>query len=252
MKRQALIWQDLAPQILLNATVPKWWRIAPFEQHFVGLHLRLAEELVARSSFEPELHTTIFSRLRRKVEPARLFRVRDALRRGRVQEGIALLTASELFHLAADYLTHAAPGGKDLGPVGAEIARLRAGTPDKLGYDRIGRLFGVPHPRLAESYRPTLLNVPLFPTLMGYSSRILAESWESSNLYWAALADESHIAPSRLNLLVPLWTRKSLERIFATHLDDWPALWRSMRIVAADHRKEIRPRLTQLVEEALD
>ena len=251
VKRQALIWQDLAPQILLNATVPKWWRITPSEQHFVGLHLRLSEELVARASFEPELHETIFQRLRRKVEPARLFRVRHALARGRVQEGISLLTASELFHLAADYLTqHGDAAG--LGPVGAEIARLRGEMPDKLGYERIGRLFGVPHPRLAESYRPMLLNVPLFPTLMGYSSRILAESWESSNLYWAALADESHIAPSRLNLLVPQWTRKSLERIFATHLDDWPALWRSMRIVAADHRKEIRPRMTQLVEEALD
>ena len=26
---------------------------------------------------------------------------------------------------------------------------------------------------------------------MGYSSRILAESWESNMLYWAALADET-------------------------------------------------------------
>ncbi len=251
VKRQALIWQDLAPQILLSATVPKWWRITAAEQHFVGLHLRLSEELVARASFESELHTAVFSRLRRKVEPARLFRVRDALEWGRVQEGIGLLTASELFHLAADYLgQHGDAAGS--GPVSAEIMRLRGEMPDKLGYERLGRLFGVPHPRLTESYRPMLLNVPLFPTLMGYSSRILAESWESSNLYWAALADESHIAPSRLNLLVPRWTQKSLERIFATHLDDWPALWRSMRIVAADQRKEIRPRVEQMVEEALD
>ena len=251
VKRQALIWQDLAPQILLNATVPKWWRITSSEQHFVGLHLRFSEELVARASFEPELHRAVFSRLRRKVEPARLYRVRDGLERGRLQESISLLTASELFHLADDYLAEY-EAGAELGPVGDEIARLRRAMPDKVAYERISRLFGVPHPRLTESYRPTLLNVPLFPTLMGYSSRILAESWESSNLYWAALADESHIAPGRLNLLVPRWTQKSLERIFATHLDDWPALWRSMRIVAADHRQQIRPRVAQLVEEALD
>ena len=251
VKRQALIWQDLAPQILLNATVPKWWRITPSEQHFVGLHLRLGEELVARAAFEPELRAAVFDRLRRKVEPARLFRVRDALRGGRVHEAIARLTASELFHLAADHMNQPRETA-DSGPVAAEIVRLRGALPDRLGYDRIGRLFGVPHPRLTESYRPTLLNVPLFPTLMGYSSRIMAESWESSNLYWAALADESHIAPSGLNLFVPQWTRKSIERIFATHLDDWPALWRSMRIVAADHRRQFRPRVAQLVEEALN
>ena len=251
VKRQALIWQDLAPQILLNATVPKWWRISPPEQHFVGLHLRLSEELVARASFEPVLHTIIFSQLRHKVEPARLYKVRDALRRGHVQEGLGLLTASEMFHMALDYLKQHVDA-TTLGPIGVEIARLRSAIPSKLGYDRISRLFGVPHPSLTESYRPTLLNVPLFPTLMGYSSRILAESWESSNLYWAALADELHIAPSRLNLLVPQWTQKSLERIFATHLDDWPALWRSMRIVAEDHRKKTRRRITLLVKEAVD
>ena len=39
---------------------------------------------------------------------------------------------------------------------------------------------------------PELLNLRTFPTLMGYSSRILAESWESNLLYYAALADEIH------------------------------------------------------------
>jgi hypothetical protein len=252
VKRQALIWQDLAPQILLNATVPKWWRISSSEQHFVALHLRLSEELIARAALEPALYESIFNRLRRKVEPARLYKVRDAVRRGHVQRGIGLLTASEMFHLALgmDHL------GQDkdpatLGPIEAEIARLQTVMPDKLTYSRVSRLFGVPHPRLAGSYRPTLLNVPLFPTLMGHSSRILAESWESSNLYWATLADEFHITPSRLNLLVPRWTQKSLERIFATHLDDWPALWRSMRIVGADYSRRARQEIAQVVEASI-
>ena len=28
-ERQALIWQDLAPQMLLGATLPRWWGIQP-------------------------------------------------------------------------------------------------------------------------------------------------------------------------------------------------------------------------------
>ncbi|MCY4536524.1 MAG: hypothetical protein OXB91_14240, partial [Bryobacterales bacterium] len=79
------------------------------------------------------------------------------------------------------------------------------------------------------------------PTLMGFSSRILAESWESNNLFWAALFDELHIAPAQLNLLIPQWTQRTLERIFATHLDDWPALWRSLRIIADQVRRESVP-----------
>ena len=75
---------------------------------------------------------------------------------------------------------------------------------------------------------------------MGYSSRILAESWESNLLYYAALADEIHARPADLNVLVPQWTQKTVEQIFATHLEDWPALLRSLRVVGEDVRKKAR------------
>ncbi len=100
--------------------------------------------------------------------------------------------------------------------------------PQQLNYDAISRSFGTPKPTLANSYSPELLNLRTFPTLMGYSSRILAESWESNLLYYAALADQLHFAPAELNVLVPAWTRETVERIFATHLEDWPALLRSL------------------------
>jgi hypothetical protein len=70
--------------------------------------------------------------------------------------------------------------------------------------------------------------------LMGYSSRIMAESWESTLLYFAAVADASYMRPSQLNVAVPQWTRHTVEKIFATHLEDWPALLRSMRTVGAE------------------
>jgi len=75
---------------------------------------------------------------------------------------------------------------------------------------------------------------------MGYSSRILAESWESNLLYYAALADQIHVHPSQLNVLVPAWTQQTVEQIFATHLEDWPALLRSLRLVGEDVRSKAR------------
>ena len=78
---------------------------------------------------------------------------------------------------------------------------------------------------------------------MGYSSRIMAESWESNTLYWAALADEVHLPPSQLNVLIPEWTQRVVERIFASHLEDWPALLKSLRIVGEDVRAKARTQL---------
>ncbi len=59
---------------------------------------------------------------------------------------------------------------------------------------------------------------------MGYSSRLLAESWESNGFYYAALADELGVPANQLEIYVPQWTKATIENIFATHLEDWPAL----------------------------
>ncbi len=105
-----------------------------------------------------------------------------------------------------------------------------------MNYAAISRAFGTPKPTLANSYEPELLNLRTFPTLMGYSSRIMAESWESNTLYWAALADELSLPPAQLNLRIPEWTQKLVERIFASHLEDWPAVLKSLRAVGDDVR----------------
>jgi len=72
---------------------------------------------------------------------------------------------------------------------------------------------------------------------MGYSSRILAESWESNNLYYAALADEVGVPASQLDSYVPQWNKEAIENIFATHLEDWPALLRSLQSMATSVRR---------------
>ena len=100
----------------------------------------------------------------------------------------------------------------------------------------ISHAFGTPKPTLVNSYEPELLNLRTFPTLMGYSSRIMAESWESNTLYWVALADELSLSPADLNVRIPQWTRKLVEDIFASHLEDWPAVLRSLRQVGDEVR----------------
>jgi hypothetical protein len=72
---------------------------------------------------------------------------------------------------------------------------------------------------------------------MGYSSRFLAESWDSNNLYWARLADEKGYSPVMLNRLVPELTRRMVEKIFATDLEDWEALLRAAREAGDEFRQ---------------
>ena len=65
---------------------------------------------------------------------------------------------------------------------------------------------------------------------------LMAQSWESDNLYWARLADEMGYSPAMLNLLVPSLTRRMVVNIFATNIDDWPALSRAMRETGDEFR----------------
>jgi hypothetical protein len=87
----------------------------------------------------------------------------------------------------------------------------------------------VPHPTLALTYARELLQTKPLPTFLGYSSRLMAECWESSNLYWARLAFEQRTPPVELHNMVPVLTRRMVEKIFATHLEDWPAVLRALR-----------------------
>src|SRR2546421_648873 len=120
---------------------------------------------------------------------------------------------------------------------GKELATLSERYPNEVNWERLSRDFGVPHRILAQSYAPELLNLPPFPVFMGYSSRLLAETWDSNNLYWARLADEKGYSPVMLNRLVPELTRRMVEKIFATEFEDWPALLRATRETGEEFRQ---------------
>jgi hypothetical protein len=234
-REQALIWGDLVPQMLISSKIPRWWNVTPAQVHWVGMHMNYGESLVAESAFDGELRGQVLDVLGRHAAPARVRRVSQALAAGQPKRALEEVTPAELYALGSAFAATA----KD-SPAAAEIRRLAQEYPDQVSPAAIARSFGTPKPTLSNSYAPDLLNLPTFPTLMGYSSRIMAETWESSLLYYAALADEIHAQPAQLNVLIPEWTQLTVERIFATHLEDWPALLRSLRTVGDEVRQKAR------------
>ena len=234
-REQALIWGDLVPQIMLTAIVPRWWNVSPVQTHWVGVHMAYGESLLGLAALNAERRRQVIGALDPYLPPGRLGKVDDLLQSGEPRIAIENVLPSEMYLLARSQANQDRES-----PLAAEIRRLAAESPAELSPEAISRAFGTPKPTLANTYGLELLNLRTFPTLMGYSSRILAESWESNLLYYAALADQIHAQPAQMNVLVPSWTQQTVEHIFATHLEDWPALLRSLRLVGDDVREKAR------------
>ncbi|MBV8902424.1 MAG: hypothetical protein JOZ22_02215, partial [Acidobacteriia bacterium] len=235
---QALIWTDLVPQMILSAKIPRWWNVTPSQVHWVGLHIRYGRELLAESTFDADLRAQLLESLSVLASPVRTQAIGRLLEQGNAKEAMDRVTPAELLLLARDRASK--EPADEASPLGASIRQLAQESPKEINYDVISRAFGSPKPTLANSYEPELMNLRTFPTLMGYSSRIMAESWESNTLYWAALADELAIRPGELNVRIPEWTGKLVEHIFASHLEDWPAVLKSLRLVGEDVRAQSR------------
>jgi len=237
-REQALIWGDLVPQMIQSAVIPRWWNTTPLQLHWVGLHMSYAEGALAESALNEATRQKVIATLERSIPPARLRKVESLLAAGEVRDAAENVVPSEMYRLAETL----APSDGD-SAIATEMRNIRIESPQAVEDGIISRAFGTPKPVLTNSYQPALLNLRTFPTLMGYSSRILAESWESNLLYYAALADDVHVRPEELNVLVPRWTGRTVERIFATHLEDWPALLRSLRLVGDEVRQEARKQI---------
>lgn len=235
-REQALIWGDLVPQMLVSAKLPRFWTTEPVQTRYVSLSLRLGESAVATAAMDETVSRGVLELLDRLAPPARVKLVGDYLAAGMVREALENITPAELHMLGRESAAKGLPVG--LAAAAEQMKSLARAYPALCSEEAISAAFGTPKPTLANRQRPQLLNLRTFPTLMGYSSRILAESWESNNLFFAALSDELSLQPSQLNVLLPEWTQKTVEQIFATHLEDWPALLRSMRVIAERVRTE--------------
>jgi hypothetical protein len=222
---------------LTSAVVPRWWGVSQNELHAVALYQLAGEELLAAATQDEELRRQAMSILYERMAPRRSERVELALRAGHAAEVTAQLMPADTFYLAAEYRRRFPEHTNSFGSAWTELGDLTSKYPDEVGWDRLSRDFGVPHPAMAQNYGRELLNVPPFPAFMGYSSRFLAESWDSNNLYWARLADEKGYSPVMLNRLVPELTRRMVEKIFATDLEDWQALLRATHEAGDEFRQ---------------
>ena len=233
-REQALIWADLVPQIITGVTVNRWRNITPAQIRWVALHLQRGRALLAMAALNSQVETRVIDSLRAYLQPSSVEWIDDHLLiPGDFENTAAHVPSSVLYAIASDSaLNDIEPDGSSL-----EIASLSAKHHADLQPAAISRAFGTPKPTLTHSYRPALLYLRTFPALMGYSSRVLAESWESNNLYYAALADETGVPAAQLDAYVPEWNRAAIENIFATHLEDWPALLRSLGALATSVRQ---------------
>jgi hypothetical protein len=233
---QALIWREVVPGLLTNAIVPRWWDVSRNELHAVTLYQRAGEELLAASVQGEELRNNVMRILNDRMSPQTSEHLEHALRAGNLADVLPQLMPADTFYLAAEYRRRFPNQSDSFGSAGKELESLSQRYPADVSWERLSRDFGVPHPIFGRSYGRELLNLPPFPAFTGYSSRLLAESWDSNNLYWARLADEQGYSPVMLNRLVPELTRRMVEKIFATDMEDWPALLRAARETGDEFR----------------
>jgi hypothetical protein len=233
---QALIWKELTPVLLTNAILPRWWDVTQNELHAIALYQRAGEELLTASAKDLDLSGKVINILSDRMNPQRSMQVEQALRAGHAVEVLPRMTPADTFYLTAEFQRRHPGETGSWGPATQELEALSRQHPDQVNLGQLSHDFGVPHPILAQTYGNELLNVGPLPTFMGYSSRLLAESWDSPNLYWARLADENGLSAVTLNHLVPQLTRSMVGKIFATDLEDWRALLRAMHETGEDFR----------------
>jgi len=234
---QALIWHELVPGLLSSATLPRWWGVSRNELHAVTLYQRTGEELLSAAAKDEKLRRMVLDILSERMVPQRCEQLEMALQAGVVSEALSRVMPGETFYLTAEFRRRFPGQNNYWGTAGQELETLSNNYPDEVSWRRLSEDFGVPHPALAQSYSRELLNVKPFPAFMGYSSRLLAESWDSNNLYWARLADELGYSPVMLNRLVPELTHRMVEKIFATDFEDWAAMLRAMRETGEEFRR---------------
>ncbi len=227
---QALVWKELVPDLLVSATLPRWWAVTPAELHAAALYQRAGEEILIVAEKDPAVRGQAIDILWDRMAPRRLEQTLQELTQA--EDSATLLPRmlpSETFHLAAEFRKEHPAAASAAGPANQQLDDLIRQNPNEVNAARIAKDFGVPHPTMARTNSSDLLNIKPFPFFGGYSSRLFGESWESGNLYWARLADEMGYSPVMLNRVIPELTRRMTAKIFATELEDWPSMLRAMR-----------------------
>ena len=201
------------------------------------LYQKIGEQLFNAAAADAKVREQVIGILSQRMLSERAVRVNDALQAGRAKDLIPQMTPAETFFLGTQFRQKFPNEAQAMGDPGKELDALAASSPADVSIDRLSHDFGVPHPTLELSYSRELLNVKPFPAFMGFPSRMLAETWDSGNLYWARIADDMNLSPETLNTLIPQLTHRMVEKIFATDFEDWPAVLRAMHETGDEFRR---------------
>jgi hypothetical protein len=234
---QALIWQQFVPGLLSNAIVPRWWNVSRKELHAVALYQRAGEELLMASSKDDELAGKVVAVLSERMFPERRAWLEQAIRAGKTSELFEGIAPADCFYLTMEFQERFSGELVRVSAAGQQLDALIREDPEETNWERLSGDFGVIHPVLSQSYARELINMRPFPALAGNYNRLMGESWESGNLYWARLADDMGESPVLLNHIIPVLTRRMVERISASDLEDWPATLRALRETGEEFRE---------------
>src|SRR5215470_14867532 len=100
---QALIWKELVPGLLTNATLPRWWRVSQDELHAINLYQQTGEELLKASAENEELRGKVMGILSDRMIPQRSAWVERAVREKRLEEVIPRMMPADTFYLTVEF-----------------------------------------------------------------------------------------------------------------------------------------------------
>lgn len=235
---QALIWREVVSSLLVDATLPRWWNVSQNELHIAALTQRAGEELLKASTSDADLRAKVIGILSDRMTPLYLERTNGALQHPENFAGVISQTPpSDIFYLAFEFRRRYPDQASSWGPAGRELEDLSQRYPSEASWERLSADFGIPHPTLMFTNSCALLNMNAVSSTLADSGSLFAENWDSNNLYWARLADEMGYSPAALNVLAPKLSRDMIANIFATDMDDWPALLRAMEATGEEFRR---------------
>src|SRR5262249_16037637 len=103
---QALIWKQLVPSLLTDATVPRWWNISPTELPAVALYQQAGEELMVRGGRgegSEERRRKLMNILSDRMTAKRAAWLEQALQEQPGSAVISQMTPAETFYLAEQF-----------------------------------------------------------------------------------------------------------------------------------------------------
>ncbi len=125
---QALIWKEVTADLLVSATLPRWWNVTSNELHAVTLYQRSGEDLINGALTNEELRGKVIAILSERLPPQRLGQLERTLASGNAAASLARVTPADTFHLAAEFRHRFSPGDRVLGNGGRGVGYAQSGN----------------------------------------------------------------------------------------------------------------------------